>query len=59
MKDEYGRINSKLQVIRSLANVRMAWLSNDIKENPDKYPNTRAEWFKWLNQDSGDSLDNL
>lgn len=59
MKDEYGRINTKLQVIRSLANVRMAWLLNDIKENPDKYPNTRAEWFEWLNQDSGDSLDNL
>lgn len=59
MKDEYGRINNKSQVIRSLDKVRMAWLLNDIKENPDKYPNTRTEWFEWLNQDSGNSLDNL
>ena len=59
MKDEYGRINTKLQVIRNLADVRLSWLLNDIKENPDKYPNTRLEWFEWLNQDSGDSLDNL
>ena len=43
MKDEYGRVNNKAQVIRSLDKFRMAYLLNDIKSNPDKYPNTTME----------------
>ena len=59
MKDEYGRINNKVQVIRELDKLRMAYLLNDIKSNPDKYPNTAMEWVEWLNMDSGDNLDSL
>jgi hypothetical protein len=59
MKDEYGRINNKAQVIRELDKLRMAYLLNDIKSNPDKYPNTTMEWVEWLNMDSGDNLDSL
>lgn len=59
MKDEYGRINNKAQVIRELDKLRMAYLLNDIKSNPDKYPNTAMEWVEWLNMDSGDNLDSL
>jgi hypothetical protein len=59
MKDEYGRIDNKAQVIRSLDKLRMAYLLDDIKKNPDKYPNDTMEWVEWLNMDSGDSIDNL
>ena len=59
MKDEYGRINNKAQVIRSLDKLRMAHLLNDMKANPEKYPNSVEEWLEWLNKDSGDSIDNL
>lgn len=59
MKDEYGRINNKAQVIRELDKLRMAYLLNDIKSNPDKYPSTTMEWVEWLNMDSGDNLDSL
>lgn len=59
MKDEYGRINNKAQVIRELDKLRIAYLLNDIKSNPDKYPNTTMEWVEWLNMDSGDNLDSL
>lgn len=59
MKDEYGRINNKAQVIRELDKLRMAYLLNDIKSNPDKYPNTAMEWVEWINMDSGDNLDSL
>lgn len=59
MKDEYGRINNKAQVIRSLDKLRMAYLLDDIKKNQDKYPNDTMEWVEWLNTDSGDSIDNL
>ena len=38
MKDEYGRTDNKAQVIRRLDKVRMAYLFNDIKEHPEKYP---------------------
>ena len=59
MKDEYGRINNKAQVIRNLDKLRMAHLFNDMKSNPEKYPNSVGEWIEWLNKDSGDSIDNL
>lgn len=59
MKDEYGRINNKAQVIRELDKLRMAYLLNDIKSNPDKYPSTTMEWVEWLNMGSGDNLDSL
>lgn len=59
MKDEYGRIDNKAQVIRSLDKLRMAYLLDDIKKNPDKYPNDTMEWVEWINMDSGDSIDNL
>ena len=59
MKDEYGRIDNKAQVIRRLNKVRMAYLFNDMKEHPEKYPNSRSEWLDWLNKDSGETLDTL
>lgn len=59
MRDDYGRINNKAQVIRELDKLRMAYLLNDIKSNPDKYPSTTMEWVEWLNMDSGDNLDSL
>lgn len=34
VKDEYGRINTRAQVIRNLANFRIAMLLDDIKKNP-------------------------
>lgn len=59
MKDEYGIINNKAQVIRELPKLRLAYLLNDIKSNPDKYPNSIMTWAEWLGMDSGDNLDNL
>lgn len=59
MKDEYGRVNNKSQVIRELDKLRLAYLLDDIKSNPDKYPSDRMEWLEWLNADSGVDLDNL
>ena len=39
MKDEYGRINNKAQVIRELKGAELAYLLGDIAKNPHKYPN--------------------
>ena len=38
LKDDYGRIEDKAHVIRSLDKLRMAHLFNDMKNNPEKYP---------------------
>ena len=59
MKDDYGRINNKAQVIRELNILEMAWLLSDIQNKPEKYPKTQHEWVKWLSLNSGDSLENL
>ena len=59
LTDEYGRINNKAQAIRSLDKLRMAHLFNDMKSNPEKYPNSVEEWLEWLNKDSGDSITTL
>ena len=59
LKDEYGRIEDKAHVIRSLDKLRMAHLFNDMKNNPEKYPDNVERWLEWLNKDSGDSIDNL
>lgn len=54
MKDEFGREQNNSQAIRSLDKVRMAMFLQDIKGNPDKYPNDRSGWVEWLNKNSGD-----
>lgn len=59
MRDAYGRIKNKSQVIRNLDKLRLAYLFDDVKRNPDKYPSDRIRWLEWLNADSGDNLDNL
>lgn len=59
MKDEYGRINTRAQVIRNLANLRLALLLDDIKRNPEKYPSDKNDWIEWLDQESGEDILNL
>lgn len=59
MKDEYGRINTRAQVIRNLANLRLALLLDDIKRNPEKYPSDKNDWAEWLGQESGEDILNL
>lgn len=59
MKDEYGRTNTRAQVIRNLANFRIAVLLDDIKKNPEKYPTNRNDWTEWLEQESGEDILNL
>lgn len=59
MKDEYGRTNTRAQVIRNLANLRLALLLDDIKKNPEKYPRDREDWTEWLDQESGEDILNL
>lgn len=53
MKDEYGRTNTRAQAIRSLDNLRIAMFLEDIKRNPEKYPDDKNDWVEWLNQKSG------
>lgn len=59
MRDEYGRIDNRAQVIRSLDKLRLAYLLSLIVENPDEYPKSTVEWLDWLNADSGESIDKL
>ena len=59
MIDEYGRINNRAQVIRSLDKLRLAHFLSLIVENPDQYPTSTVEWLEWLNADSGESIDKL
>ena len=59
MRDEYGRIDNRAQVIRNLDKLRLAHLLSLIVENPDEYPKSTAEWLDWLNADSGESIDKL
>lgn len=37
----------------------MAYLLSDININPEKYPNNYEDWFKWLDEVSGDSVEKL
>jgi len=57
MVDQFGRTNNKAQVIRELDKLRMAYLLDDIKKNPDKYPDNRMDWVEWLNKESGNNMD--
>lgn len=59
MRDEYGIINNRVQVIRSLDKLRLAHLLTLIVENPEEYPKNTMEWLDWLNAESGDSIDKL
>lgn len=59
MRDEYGIINNRVQVIRSLDKLRLAHLLTLIVENPEEYPKNTMEWLDWLNTESGDSIDKL
>ena len=56
VKDEYGRVDNKAQAIRGLDNLRLSYLLNDIKSNPDKYkyPDDPTGWLEWLNKESGE-----
>lgn len=56
VKDEYGRINNKAQAIRSLDKLRLSYLLDDIKSNPDKYkyPDDPEGWLEWLNKEIGE-----
>jgi len=57
MVDQFGRTNNKAQAIRELDKLRMAYLLDDIKRNPDKYPDNRMDWVEWLNKESGNNMD--
>lgn len=59
MRDEYGRIDNRAQVIRSLDKLRLAHFLTLIVENPEKYPKNTIEWLEWLNAESRDSIDKL
>lgn len=59
MRDEYGRINNRAQVIRSLDKLRLAHFLTLIVEDPEEYPKNTMEWLDWLNAESGDSIDKL
>lgn len=59
MRDEYGRIDNRAQVIRSLDKLRLAHFLSLIVENPGHYPKSTVEWLDWLNADSGESIDKL
>lgn len=59
MRDEYGRINNRAQIIRSLDKLRLAHFLTLIVENPEEYPKNTMEWLDWLNAESGDSIDKL
>lgn len=59
MRDQFGRVNNKAQAIRDLDKLRLAILLDDIKKNSDKYPDSRNDWVEWLNEDSGDRVDQL
>lgn len=59
MRDEYGRIDNRAQVIRSLDKLRLAHLLSIIVENPQEYPKSTIEWLDWLNAESGENIDKL
>lgn len=59
MRDKYGRINNRAQVIRSLDKIRLAHFLTLIVENTEEYPKNTMEWLDWLNAESGDSIDKL
>ena len=59
MYDEHGKRLNKAEVMHLMDKLRMAYLLDDIKKNPEKYPNDRKGWMEWLNLASGDSIDNL
>lgn len=59
MRDQFGRMNNKAQAIRELDKLRLALLFDDMKKNPDKYPNGTNDWIEWLSKDSGDRVDQL
>ncbi|KAI4445363.1 hypothetical protein C823_007870 [Eubacterium plexicaudatum ASF492] len=59
MRDEYGRINNRAQIIRSLDKLRLAHFLTLIVENPEEYPKNTMEWLDWLNAESGDNIDKL
>lgn len=50
--DEYGRVNSNAQDIRSMNYKELANLLDDIKSNPDNYPDSKVAWISWLSDDS-------
>jgi hypothetical protein len=56
MVDEFGRTDNKAQAIRKFDKLKLASLFDDIKRNPDKYPDSITDWIEWLNKDSGDSV---
>lgn len=59
LKDEFGRINNRAQVIRHLDKLRLAYLLELVVKNPEEYPKSTIEWLDWLNADSGESIDKL
>lgn len=59
MYDEHGKRINKAEAIHRMDKLRIAHLLNDIKKNPEKYPNDVCTWIEWLNSASGDSVDNL
>ena len=58
MKDEYGCVDNKAKAIRSLDELRLSYLLNDIKSNPDKYkcPDDPEGWLEWLNKEIGEDV---
>lgn len=59
MVDQFGRTCSRAQAIRGFDKIKMAYLFDDMKKNPTKYPYNVVDWTNWLSEDSGDNIDDF
>lgn len=59
MKDRFGRINNRHQAIGEFSLIDLAYLFSMISRYPTEYPNDYEGWKDWLQQESGEDIDNF